>query len=792
MRWILVSKWGAPLLAAVLVATAPAQDLGVAERFGPDGLPFSHDDPLAVGASASKVRYGAMAGDACSEDHAHPHPSGGGTQIQAPLTDHPARPSVNDYGSFPAPNFVLEAPFDLTMWVAGVNLTDGRVGRFRIFPEDPAGWLEDLDYTADERGWVQSNSGAVPGWTSHTDPDLGALMDGNVTESDAGAGDRDMGNVFSGGPIKELHLETLGLAYRDIKNSNPTQHDLPIAIKQETLETMTEFWDKMGNKVNELHLTCQQAYIEAWVSELMNLGGTTPFASGISGNFVLDLTGEHIIQRVDYEKEKSGCKVKFEDLPFDLGGPVVHNLGAYNKIVDYFLAERWDYLWSYKEMENTGILPACEIGALLVDIEGIAKEKVKEKLAPMDLAAELFEDEGLDASSGGAGGTHIRGGTTTEGLSASSSLYEIIAAYSGLAGQGSKNVFDKFALSVMIFFAQFKPTEWSPWSYVDASEAMMGFEPDGALLTTQQTMGGGDDFRYNQGSSYIGKAMWIYGNSKGQDGNGIGDKNPGGNQATHRLGDNNAAHDLNLNDSPDILKSFAMKWLHVRIDVVDPYLYEESRMAASWKDKDILVDHASTEGELLVDWPPPNYGFGRAQVVSFRAASGGEPSTPMGLAADVDTSTTQIWQGLVSIDPLTATYSVLGSMSKIAETPYLDFSAGVQKYPGDGLFTWSEPRALGPAGTDPQVPGYFDQSTPYRWLTGGANHWREANTVLRWGWDFDTSDGAEIDSEHLQQMADIQGSTYGALFGVQTQADGGAKGRTGFSLVDMELPLNPP
>jgi hypothetical protein len=778
MRWILVSKWGAPLLAAVLVATAPAQDLGVAERFGPDGLPFSHDDPLAVGASASKVRYGAMAADSCSEDHTHPHPAGAGTDIEAPLTNHPARASVNDYGSFPTPNFVLEAPFDLTMWVAGINLTDGRVGRFRIFPEDPAGWLEDLDYTADERGWVT-------GWTSHTDPDLGALMDGNITESDAGAGDRDMQNVFSGGAVKELHLETMGLSYRDIKDSTANQHDLPLAVKQETLETMTDFWRKFENKVNELHLTCQQAYIEAWVTELMSLEN---YASGISGNFVLDLTGEQIIQRVNYSKSKAGCEVGFSDLPFDLGGPVIHNMGGYESIVNYFLNERWTYLWSYHFERGL----TCAIGDFLVGIEETAKEKTAEKLEPMDLAADLFDAEGLDASSSGSGGTHIRGGSETDGLNESSSLYEIIAAYSGLAGRGSKNVFDKFALSVMIFFAQFKPTEWSPWAYVDASEAMMGFETTDPLLTTQQTMQGGDDFRYNNGSSYIGKAMWIYGNSNGQDGNGLGTNDDRGDQQKHRFGNGDAAHALNLNDTPDILKSFAMQWLHVRVDVIDPYLYEESRMAASWKDKDILIDHASTEGELLVDWPPPNYGFGRAQVVSFRAASGGEPSTPMGLAANVDTNTSQIWQGLVSIDPLTATYSVLGSMSKVAETPYLDFSAGVQAYPGDGLFTWSEPRALGPAGTTPQVPSYFDDSTPYRWLTGGANHWREANTVLRWGWDFDTSDGADIDSQHLQQMADIEGSTYGALFSVQTQADGGAKGRTGFSLVDMNLPLNPP
>lgn len=768
---------GAALAVAMLAPLGGAQELGIAERFGPDGLPFSHDDPLAVGASASKVRFGAMAADSCSEDVTHPHP-GTGTDVPS-LAGHPQRDSVSSYGNFPAPNLILDAPFDLTMWIAGINLTDGRVGRFRMFPEDPNGWLENLDYRADERGWID-------GWTNYTEPDLGALMDGDVddVDTDGGAGDKDMANVWSPGPqVKNLHLETLGLSYRDVKASSMNNHGLPIAVKQDTLETLSEFWAKFENKVNELHLATQQAYIEGWVTELMNLDTK---ATGISGNFVLDLTGEQIVQRVDYSKKKCAmglcCEIGFTDLPFDLGGPVVHNFLPSDTITSYFLRDRWDYLWSYRFEDGAG----CDVANFFgFDIEGKAREETAKKLEPMDLAAELMEGETVDAREQGS---HIM-----DGLDENSPLYQVIAAYSGLAGVGSKNVFDKFALAVMIFFAQFKPTEWSPWAYVDASESMMGFEPDEALLTTQQVLQAENGYRYNNGSSYLGKAMWIFGNSGGTDGNGLGQGTANAPQAKHRFGDTDTTHAGNLQSTPDILQSYAMEWLHVRMDIVDPYELSEDQAAAVWREKDILVNTGTDGGDIRIDWPPPNYGFGRAQVVGFRASSGGTPIINTENIADVNPDTVQIWQGLVCVDPVTRTYSLLGVLDKGSDANQLDFSAAyrTQMYNPDNLLTWSEPRALGPGGTTADIRPDFDEGTPYRWLTAGANHYREADTVLQWGWDFDTQDGGDLDSFHAQHMSDVQGAEWGAVFSYQPQAAGGNKGRTGFAFVDMNLPINP-
>ena len=55
-------------LALALALASGAAAAGLVGRFGPDGIPFTFDDPLAVGASASPVRYGAFGADACSEE----------------------------------------------------------------------------------------------------------------------------------------------------------------------------------------------------------------------------------------------------------------------------------------------------------------------------------------------------------------------------------------------------------------------------------------------------------------------------------------------------------------------------------------------------------------------------------------------------------------------------------------------------------------------------------------------------------------------------------------------------
>ncbi len=743
-----------------------AQELSIVERFGPDGLPFTHDDPLRLGGYASQNRFSAMAADACAEEVVHPHPTGGGVQADPKINSHPSRPGVADFVANGAgPTLTLEAPFDLTMWVSGTNLEDGRVGRYRAFPEGE--WLSQIEEAALERGWVT-------GWQdTWAEADMDALMKGTA-DFEAGAGDRDMNPVHApGSPIKDLHLETLGLSYRDIKN----QFGFPIAVKQETLMKFEKFWNRVKDEIDEFHMFSQQAYVESWVSELTNLN---TFDAGVSGNFVVDMAGLQMYQQVSFEKEEGGCTATVDQLPLELGGPVnIINWTTYDKdtgIQDYFAEQRFDYVWKHTDLD--GLWGICDGVKGL--IKGLAEDKLKKKLEPMDIAASLMDKSSLD--------------------SGKMTLFEAIAVYSGLANRGAKNVFDRLSLSVLTFFAQFKPTEWSPWAHLPGDQAMMGFKSPKDLTSSQDVLNSQTGWRYNGGGTYIGKSMWLYGNSRSKDESEIRNSADVNNGVKHLLAANKSTHLDRVDEAPDILWSYAMEWLYVRNDFIDPYEEEGGSFVANWYERDALIERPDTTvAPIPIDWPPPNYGFGRAQVGTFRAASGGDPvledSTTPGAPrkiANVSKGTFQLWSGMISIDPVSRTYSLLGAM-KVANTGgVFDFSGTYydKRIGTTSKFTWSEPRGFGAGGTHVELPSYLENTSGIRWLTGGVLSHYEKKAEFRWGWDFDSSQAGDLDSGHLQQMGDVGTAEFGALFAVQTKAEGGNKGRTGFSQVAMQAPLN--
>lgn len=735
--------------AALLVVAAPraqAQGLGLIERFGPDGLPFTQDDPLHVGGSASRIRFGAMAADNCSEERSL---SGGGQASHGHTNQthpgnppyvkdlgrnkgHKARPTPGDYEGN---NFVTQAPFDFTLWITGTTLHDGRLNRFRAFPEDTT-WTNQ-DNVNPDRGWVT-------GWSSE---------------------DQEMDQVTTSG-IKNLHLETMGLGYRDLKPN----HGLPIAIKYETLDQFPDFQQQAGDKFSLLDMGSQQAYCEAWVAELMNLDNNE---TGISGNFVLDLSGLeiHALMALDQIKEKQfgvECKVDVAALPIDLGGPL-GTTGTYSRVTPYFLAEKWPDLWPIIKEELR-----CEVPLLgevdppdwaIQFFEGKARDKVADELARLDRGIDKFEL--IDAD-----------------------IYEQIQNFSGMAGETAKNPFDKVALAAMTVKGGFEPDLWTRWQRIDEQQLMIGFEPPAGFQVTstkEELQNAGTNWRYNSGSSYIGKGSMMFGNSRGEDPNRL-DIMWGGNGSNF----NRSQHDAAKIDMPDIFWTYAQQWLYVRMDIIDPYIAPEQDRVALWIERDIVIPQEENP-PLPIDWPPPNYFGGRSQVITFRAASGGEivpenvPDAPGGQVVSVDPETALIWKGLISIDPKTRTYAVAGALFK-ADDPTTAWYFG-QQYPIWGTnsnLTWSEPREM------PQWPGEFLGDTGYRWLTAAANHYTDEVTNLRWAWDFDTSNGnGQIDSVHGQHFSETGSARWGGVFSFQPnhQPGGGgkvARGRTGFSLVNMQ------
>jgi hypothetical protein len=153
----------------------------------------------------------------------------------------------------------------------------------------------------------------------------------------------------------------------------------------------------------------------------------------------------------------------------------------------------------------------------------------------------------------------------------------------------------------------------------------------------------------------------------------------------------------------------------------------------------------------------------------------------------VNPATAMIWKGMVSVDPVTQTYAVAGMLYRQDDPSSIwYFGDGAGPPTGtDSIWGWSEPRQLGSA-----FPAYLVNTSTRRWLTAAANHWGEGETELRWGWDFDTEDGAgAFDSLHAQHMSDVGGASWGGVFAYQTKAEGGDKGRTGFAMVDQKAQL---
>lgn len=720
--------------------------LGLLERFGPDGLPFTLDDPLQVGAHSSSVRFGALGGDACSEEtsswaggavsahgHAGSHPVVSETETEGLDGNHRARPSPAD---FAGGAFVLDAPFDTTLWIAGTNLDNGQVGRFRVFPTmmpSPDEWIAEIDKQDPDRGWVD-------GW---------------------GSADENMGNVVSGG-VKNLHIASLGLAYRDVKQ----KFGFANAVKYPTTQYFPEFRDRMAGKIERVDMFSQESYLEAWVTEIQNLDTSE---AGVSGRFVLDLAGLQINSHMGkYKKSKSGCKAVLDPYFLDMGGPVNEVTGyetSATPVSDYFVAEKWDKIWDAVEFDGI-------TGAVCDWFKDWAKddatEDVRDKLFPLDFVSQLVEND----------------------------EYAVIGLYSGLAGKDEKNPFDKVALGVLKEFGQFRPAEWQHWKHVDESELMIGFEPpsDFTVTTAEETMNAKDaagEWRYNAGSSFLGKSMMILGNSGGGDRNGLA-KNDG---TGLRLGDTDTENDQALFETADILRSFAMQWLYVRLDVIDPYALPSGKRVAEWWEADLLIPK-DINPAMRIDWPPPNFNFGRSQISSFRAGSGGEPNQLVdtgaegGFVVSVKPETSLIWKGLICIDPVNRTYSVAGALYR--QDPLEVWAIGESSggpWGEDAVLTWTEPRSLGDS-----FPSYLENSSGRRWLTAAANQWRddEWDGELRWGWDFDIEGGGgDMDSLHAQHLSDVGSSTWGAAFAYQTGArdsDGGTlqeTGRTGFHLVDQ-------
>jgi hypothetical protein len=730
---------GILLLSALALPVQAQSTLGMIERFGPDGLPFTQDDPLAVGAHSSSVRFGAVGGDACSEepgalpgDVRGAHGTGG---LHPPVVEtdtldltgarnHRSRPSPTDYDNGVS-SFVLDAPFDATFWILGMNLDDGRMARFRVFPTqtpDPDVWITGKDEPASGRGWVD-------GW---------------------GSEDVNMGNVVSG-PVKNLHLEPLGLAYRDAKS----RYGFATSIKYPTIGSFPQFYDKIKDKMDRVDLYAQESYVEAWVTEMQNLDTSE---TGISGRFVLDLAGLQInTHQKKFKHSQTPCDAKLDAYYLDLGGPVNTVATTYSSVVDYFVGAKWDAIWSHVDLDGPfGV--SCNF--LKPIAEPIAKDLMKDKLQALDDLADFVD----------------------------LSEYTIIGDYSGLAGRDEKNPFDRVALGALKQFGQFRAAEWQHWQHVDASELLIGFEPPtdlaSSLTSSMQALTDQIGWRYNSGSSYLGKSMMLLGNSGGTDYN----------HEVTRLGADDTQDGAGRKSAADLLRTFAMQWLYVRLDIVDPYTVPKGLQAAEWVEADMLIPQ-DINPPMRVDWPPPNYSFGTAQISSFRGASGGQPiwapdsEAEFGEVRSVDASTSLIWKGLISIDPVGRTYSVSGQLDNGGPGPIWSFGEGEGPPWGPiSDLTWSKPRSLGDS-----FPTELENTSSRRWLTAAANQWRnEEDVTLRWGWDFDSEDSAgALDSLHAQHMSDVGGATWGAVFAYQVEGKGldgiKDKGRTGFRMVDQTV-----
>lgn len=745
------------ILALLILApeATRAQGLGLLDRFGPDGLPFTWDDPLAPGAAATELRFGAMGADTCSEEEgispgnsAHGFSATGGhadrndTHLQIEewgqkLHDnHKARPQPNGFQTNP----VLEAPFDMTHWILALNLEDAGVTRFRTIPEDNR-WTNSEESYFSGRGW-----GYTPGW--------------NGKESTANAAGKSMNDVWSG-KAKNLHIEALGLGYRDLKPKG----GFPIAIKAETLKLYPRFPKALEEaKVN---LYTEQNYIEGWVLELTNLDNQM---TGISGNFVADLAGLRILVDLngfEQEQEVEGpfgikvtCTAKIDNVTIEIGGPVnpeptipksqavaVNAKVPSQYVKDHILDPVIDAILPNLEIDGNLL---CKAGNVLKDvfepiIRAKMEEKIMEKMSKFDTIHALVGDDD----------------------------YEVIGKYSGLAGRAGKNPFDKVALGTLEHLGQFKPHQWLEWKVV--GDLPMAFDFDigsitdiktsSKVLTEQIQNAGGANWRYNNGGTYLMKSAMLFGNSAGEDDN-----------PTPQTALAPAAQEK----VPDILKSFAEQWTHLRMDLVDPYKDAEDAGVATWQSEDVLFPHDEAAKERFrLDWPPPNWNFGRAQLVGFRSGSGGEIQLQEPVTVRVESTLQSNW--IYSIDPETMTYCRAGLYFRGGSANML----GTRGLAKKGDFGWTTPRPL-PA----DLASQLSNGSGLRWLTVGVNHHVDGESELQFMWDFE-NDG-ELDSDHAQHFSDLgdsanfNGGKMAAVFTVQPRSSNGERGRTGFALVPAD------
>lgn len=797
MRCLLrLSRLTLPALVGLLLplaASRAADPLHLLDRFGPDGLPFTQDDPLAVGGFASEFRITAMAGDACSEEGALGDPpvkdrSGGAAGTHGHQNGHPPYDktgrslnldSGKNHKTRPNPpemlgNQVTEQPFDLTAWLAAVNLGDGGVSRMRIFPDDLQ-WLP-VDGTVPGRDWGPGGSGLQDVWPSET---------------------------------KDLHLDGFGMSYRDIKNDG----GLAMGIGKET-------WEKIGLKEFALDMAVQQVFIESFVLEMMNLETDK---AALSGNYTMDLAGLQLFLDFDGMPETTvvnldgehwwsdapgtgSCKASLNGVSVRLGDHVDPKYPFTKKPSDYFAEKRIPII--LPKVNFTGTLDFSNWGGSSFECKDIWSSLMSVQEQPqVKWILDRLKSVGVDLEQLVIKAMMSSSGRIKSRLDYLDSLattlktkdYDQVSQYSGLAGppqQGEsdyfKTPFDRIALGTLRELGQFNPADWGPWLGVGDPPALKQirgmrhlqgmdngemardkFESiaDGSLVTIEERMDDKGGWRYNGGATYLSKSAMIFGNS-------VGAKNQRettyrGDPKLHFLYDPlEKFSDDARKQLPDLLKHYARWWIHPRLDLIDPYLGAEGERTAAWTSLDILFEHEPNDRtkSLRVDWPPPNYHFGRSQILAFRAGSGGIPNGGANPPYNVKTDEAFSFHGLASVDPLAGTVAIAATLTKAGNYSLNLSDSRVDK---NKAFGWDE---IWEIPTQDQIP--TQNSSEIRWLTGGANHHSEADSEFEWRWDLD-GDGA-VDSRHLQQMAST--GTYAWLFGYQTKSSAGTRGRTGFCL----------
>ncbi len=744
---------------AGLALAGSALGLGLDQRFGPDGIPFTFDDPLSVAGFASPVRFGAVGSDACSEERglangrsAHGHQDGHPRGIAladglAAGGDHRAAETPAQALAGLAPGTVLKAPFDMTVFALAIDLDDGSVRRHRILPEDSRWSGAETEQKHPDRGWVT-------GWTA-------------AEEGPANG----MGQVWQGGTrARDLHLATLGMGYRDAQ----AETGFGFGIWWETLG-MFRFPHK--EKFRRLDTLAQQVYLESTVVELTNL---ETMESAISGNHVVDVAGVRLVGLQSWREGPEGlCVAALENFPLSTGGPISERPGL--ALPDSLSLADYHLTWKipYPDPEVQGKTPFDTLWEK-VRLQGLC-ELAPAMVKPFAEAAARGQYEAMDKVAALIGPDD----------------YRKISLYSGLAGgEGGegKNPFDRIALGTLEKGGQFQPTSWLAWKRAGmGSLAGMMLDPEGAdrvaasLGTLESNATALPRVRYNSGSTFLAKTAMMFGNSAGEDRteNPFDVLAPDPRRPLPELVPVLAEQSELRRTAPDVLESLAKRWTYVRLDAVDPHALAVTEGVALWSSTDALFPSGGGgRPPVRVEWPPPNFHFGRGQIEAFRTGSGGEPLAGDGAkpgtggrVPDVDIGSALVWQGLVCIDPVAGTYSVSAVGFRQGGA-----SPGVVRVPGEVAvgadLGWTLPRPLA------ELPAEFVPASRRRWLSAAANRHLGAAAELAWAWDFER-DGT-VDSRHAQHLSEVGEAAVGGVFAVETAAAGGAVGATGFRFVAMD------